>query len=769
MDNLGFDKNISNFFSEEKENLNNNMQKIDSKIKKLDEDVKKYKNHCEEYRGDYEYLNEFRRCRIHYNDALKNLKSIEELSLSPYFGHMYLESSDNDENIFVGEKSISTADGKNIVYDWRSPVCSLFYANQDTIKYNNYKYIAKYKRQLEIKNKELINCHELYNNKDNQVTDTFLKEVLKSKKDVSGFTDIIKTIQSKQNEIIRLDLNKNIICQGVAGSGKTVIMIHRLSYLLYNNKNINPNNFLFIAPSDNFKKQLNQLNIKLGIDKIKLLTLYEYYIEKFNTYLNMFSNEKYYVKEIIDDENIDIENNFSKENLLKKYKMIETPFLNEVYKIIDKYNININKENQTYFNLLKQVNDFLINRTKKYTEAQNKIKTSLNTLNDFIRKYEGIATKSKNINNIHKIDIKNVDDYNYEIERLESDNQKIKNSIFNFFRKNTYQKNLEEINKLNKIINICYIDTFRKEIDNLNKYVSISSNFKTKVDNFLIFLESIIESNEKTLDNFNQIMQCIININEKIKELCKYNYEEDCINLNKLRQFVVPRNIIKACFENICTGSYKLNTVFSNKKYYRNDIFTILYILRAMGFKLTEPYKYIYIDEAQDYNDEEIKLVKKLESNSVLNIFGDFDQNISYNSVLRQNWNSLKKIFNNDYDYYELNENYRNTTNVVDYCNNELKTNMIGIGVEGDNVKLNKFVNIDEVIKKAELTKSIIITSNENYLEYINNNSKVPCFDIKSVKGLEFKNVIVIDDGLTKNEKYVSFTRSLNNLEIYIP
>lgn len=136
--------------------------------------------------------------------------------------------------------------------------------------------------------------------------------------------------------------------------------------------------------------------------------------------------------------------------------------------------------------------------------------------------------------------------------------------------------------------------------------------------------------------------------------------------------------------------------------------------------------------------------------------------------MLRQNWNNLKKIFNDNYSYYELNENYRNTTNVVEYCNNELKTNMIGIGVTGDNVRINKFVNINDIIKRAELTESIIITKNINYLEYISNNSGVICFDIKSVKGLEFKNVIIIDDGLTKNERYVSFTRSLNNLEIYI-
>ena len=104
--------------------------------------------------------------------------------------------------------------------------------------------------------------------------------ILREKKNVSGFTDIVKTIQKKQNDIIRADINKNIICQGVAGSGKTAIIVHRLSNLLYNNPNIPAERYLFIAPNSNFKSELSNLNKKLKIDKIKLSTLYEYYIEK---------------------------------------------------------------------------------------------------------------------------------------------------------------------------------------------------------------------------------------------------------------------------------------------------------------------------------------------------------------------------------------------------------------------------------------------------------------------------------------------------------
>lgn len=139
----------------------------------------------------------------------------------------------------------------------------------------------------------------------------------------------------------------------------------------------------------------------------------------------------------------------------------------------------------------------------------------------------------------------------------------------------------------------------------------------------------------------------------------------------------------------------------SNIKFYRNDVFLILYILDKIGFDRRKQYYYLYIDEAQDYNDQEIKLLKELE-NSSINIFGDYKQNISSNSIQRENWNNLQKIINDDLIYYELNENYRNTVNVVNYCNENLQLNMLAVGTEGNVVKVKENKNIEDIIKDAE-------------------------------------------------------------------
>ena len=271
MNSFGYKIKSEDVFLEEQEYLNEKLCLIEARINKLDCDINKYKSDCDEYKNDYENIRYFIESQNKHVESLKEINSLKKRIESPYFGHMYLNEKNEDEDIFIGEESITDLKGENIVYDWRSPVCSLYYANQNFMKYKNYTYRVKFKRQLLIENKKLVSCNELYHSqKDVIVTDTFLKSVLKEKKEITGFTDIIKTIQFKQNEIIRSDLDKNIICQGVAGSGKTVIIIHRLSYLLFNNPSIIPTDFLFIAPNDNFKKELSVLNIKLQIDDLLL-------------------------------------------------------------------------------------------------------------------------------------------------------------------------------------------------------------------------------------------------------------------------------------------------------------------------------------------------------------------------------------------------------------------------------------------------------------------------------------------------------------------
>lgn len=80
---------------------------------------------------------------------------------------------------------------------------------------------------------------------DKGIYDKFLIQVLMSRKKSHQLTDIIATIQDKQNEIIERAYVANLIVQGCAGSGKTMVMLHRLSFWLYNNKSLKPEKLRF--------------------------------------------------------------------------------------------------------------------------------------------------------------------------------------------------------------------------------------------------------------------------------------------------------------------------------------------------------------------------------------------------------------------------------------------------------------------------------------------------------------------------------------------
>ena len=193
-------------------------------------------------------------------------------------------NQDLEDKIYIGKKGISDDNSNQIVYDWRSPVGQRYYLkNEIKFKYNEYYYKLLLRRALEIKNKQLIRYNDEYVEGEalyDGLTDPFLLEVIKEKRTDNVLTDIIKTIQSNQNKIITNDLEKNMVIQGCAGSGKTMILLHRLSYLLFNNKHINKESVKIITPNNIFNKHIDHLARELELDKIERLTVESYYISK---------------------------------------------------------------------------------------------------------------------------------------------------------------------------------------------------------------------------------------------------------------------------------------------------------------------------------------------------------------------------------------------------------------------------------------------------------------------------------------------------------
>ena len=196
------------------------------------------------------------------------LQVLKKLYPRPYFGHISFQFSDEDKpsEIYIGLKDLlDTENYKQYVVDWRAPVANLYY-NDDHLGRVSYDtktrtivgdLLAKY--QIQIEDAELINVLDT----KTRINDELLQEVL-SEMSSATMENIVATIQAEQNRIIRAEPRRTLIVQGVAGSGKTSIALHRAAYLLYLNEDLRAEDMLLISPSASFANYISKVLPSLG-------------------------------------------------------------------------------------------------------------------------------------------------------------------------------------------------------------------------------------------------------------------------------------------------------------------------------------------------------------------------------------------------------------------------------------------------------------------------------------------------------------------------
>lgn len=195
------------------------------------------------------------------NDKLTKIRN------SPFFGRFDICDDYGEEKYYVGLQNVQKKE-KLFVIDWRAPICSLYYDSPiGSTSYNvngrNFQVNLMLKRQFELENGVIINYYDI----NDSLNDSYLNKILQG--NTSNYmSNIVKSIQEEQNGIIRLPLSNSVILQGVAGSGKTSIAMHRIAYLLYSNANVNHQNILFISPSTLFSAYISHLLPELGEENV---------------------------------------------------------------------------------------------------------------------------------------------------------------------------------------------------------------------------------------------------------------------------------------------------------------------------------------------------------------------------------------------------------------------------------------------------------------------------------------------------------------------
>lgn len=199
------------------------------------------------------------------------LRRLEFSEKKPYFGRIDFlpDNSNNDTKIYIGKTTIQDSSNTIVTTDWRSPICSLYYdSNIGRTKYNSPS--GEINGQLKLKRQILIDDGKIIDVMDTNIVsnDELLQPYLSVNAD-NKMKTIIASIQNEQNSIIRKPLNKNIIVQGVAGSGKTSVALHRIAYLVYNyEKETKSNNFLVIGPNKYFLNYISGILPELETDPV---------------------------------------------------------------------------------------------------------------------------------------------------------------------------------------------------------------------------------------------------------------------------------------------------------------------------------------------------------------------------------------------------------------------------------------------------------------------------------------------------------------------
>ncbi|MBE7122463.1 HelD family protein [Bacillus cereus] len=241
-----------------------------------------------------EQLEQLEKIPVYYGEDFKEqiLESMRESNRQnlrigvqePYFGRLDFQEDGKEDvmPIYIGKVGVSDKDSmKPMVIDWRAPVASMFYSftgGEELAFYHSPDGLVEgdvyLKRNISIRKRELERVADTYvkGNEDVSHADDFLLYRLGENKD-NKLKDIVSTIQSEQNDIIRAERNLPLLIQGVAGSGKTTIALHRLAFLIYEyREQLEAERMIVFAPNSLFLDYISSVLPELGVGNISQTT-----------------------------------------------------------------------------------------------------------------------------------------------------------------------------------------------------------------------------------------------------------------------------------------------------------------------------------------------------------------------------------------------------------------------------------------------------------------------------------------------------------------
>lgn len=497
------------------------------------------------------------------------ITNIAKIKERPYFARIDFkdDKKQNKEKIYIGKIGVLDLDGNIVITDWRAPISTLYYdSNLGRVEYIAPEGIVKgdmsLKRQIIISNKRVTDIFDV----DSVSDDELLKPYLGANAD-NRLKNIVASIQGEQNYIIRKGIEKNIVVQGVAGSGKTTVALHRIAYLMYNNSDkYKADQFMVIGPNKFFINYISNVLPDLDAGNAVQLTIEELakkFIDEDILFEDVTKNlsdiiddgvEKKYLKfknsmdyyRLLDNYLNDIESGFisakglvinniqvlSKEDIENVYKTVNGSCVSQKLEMTSKVIANRLKNNNDIYEYIKNSMDTLCQNEKDVNRKRNLIKKEFDMLKELTS--NGFEKQLKKLLNIDKIKVLNI--YIDFINSLD-DMIELKSDTMYLLKKKTCQN--EDIAAL------LYIKYYLFGNEKFKKYKQVVVDEAQDFGKFTFYMLKLLISNAtfsifgdiaqgiysyKSIDDFNEILEDIFKEAEYIKLKKSYRTSIEIMN-----------------------------------------------------------------------------------------------------------------------------------------------------------------------------------------------------------------------------------------------
>lgn len=749
----------------------------------------------------------------------------------PYSYRVDISYDGQTETYYVGAADI-VLNGKQQVISANSSF------GHDLINYQTIKvkkgrkeYSIKLSRQFDINNASLFGYLNLRTDEDiifkSGITDPFLVRVLNMRKRQHNLTDIFVTIQENQNRIVNVPFSKSIIVQGCAGSGKTMVLLHRLSSLNYKEKNFSfSRDAMILTPNDQFSLHIKGLAEELQIGSINRVSVEQYYIDTLLDYSEDFKPSAKLVSEM-NVRQIYVDYIYSdefREDFDEAYcKVIEernslVVILNNLLKAMGQSprTIDLSDDSKVVQQIryaVDTMNSLVKGRESEANAAAKEYQECLTRKQYLQKRLQEIGDKVVSVvaDSIPRVNTKigvflsekqqTISNLEGKIERLNKKRDEVQKRVFSSGKLEELEKLDDEIQKTEEKLEEetrnqeKYLPILSQPIDGLSEdealvWMRRVMQIVPKVQEDVRLCNNIREENQRLSEEWAGIearletarlqdeeKKAVLYSEEVKKKIADFYSALDQYSMLKTYQLIFNQAVAP------------IREVHSIKnivgKYHRYDLYAqLLFAMRYFG-KAVGNVRFMCIDEGQDLAFNEYRLLYELNQKKVVfNVFGDVNQLIKQGRGI-SDWNELKRLFKAD--IYRLNENYRNTNQITRFCNSIFNMTVTQTGVDGVNVREIPRKDLESELAALSITServAILVPRGVQKKKYLKeellpdsivkiigdkmDNGFIAFMYVDEVKGIEFDKAYVVSNKMSRNEKYIAYTRALSELILVV-